>query len=79
MKTTRATWYEVWIKKAFGAKLADRFNNIREAKTAMVRAREKETSLGYKPSEYMVMIVDTIRTMDKDGETISETTTYARV
>lgn len=79
METVRATWYEAWIKRSFGGKLIDRYSNQEEAKAAIKKAVEKEKSLGYKPSEYYPMIVDVIKTMDDEGETISETITYARV
>ena len=79
MKTVRATWYEAWIKKGYGSKLSDRYSNQREAKSAIKKSIEKQKEAGYKPIEYYIMIADYIRTYDENGDTISETTTYARV
>lgn len=79
MKIVRDTWYEAWIKKGYGAKLTDRYSNQREAKSAIKNAIEKQKSAGYKPCEYYLMIADFIRIYDENGDTISETTTYARV
>lgn len=79
MKTIRASWYEVWLKKSYGAKLPGPHHNQREAKTAIKKAIEKQKEAGYKPDEFFIMIADCIRTYDENGDTISETTTYARV
>lgn len=79
MKTVRATWYEAWMKKGYGAKLSDRYSNQREAKSAIKKSNEKRKEAGYNPIEYYLMIADWIRIYDENGETISETTTYTRV
>lgn len=78
MKTVRATWYEAWIKKGYGAKLADRYSNQREAKSAIKKSIEEQKKAGWKPNEYYLMIADYIHIYDENG-TISTTTTYARV
>lgn len=79
MRTVRATWYEAWVKKGYGAKLPGPHPNQKEAKTAIEKAIEKQKEAGYKPDEYYIMIADYICTYDENGDTISETTTYARV
>ena len=80
MMTQRSTWYEVWSKRGY-CKLADpydRFNNQREAKSAIKESVKRQKELGYTPTEWLLMIVDMITTIDDDGVIISQMTTTAR-
>lgn len=78
MKTVRGSWYEVWAKKSFGCKLPDRYNNLTNARKAIKKAKEAQIALDYEPDEFVIMIVDSVMVYDEEGETISETITYAR-
>ncbi len=79
MRVGRGSWYEIWIKKSHGAKLDGTFTSVAKAKKKIKETVEKQKSLGYKPDEFFIMICDAIYLVDENGDTISETTTYARV
>lgn len=79
MKTTYNTWYEAVMVKGFGCKLADHYSTKEEAEAAIIEVNNKETAMGYKPSNYYIMQCASNLAFDENNDVIFETIVKAKV
>lgn len=78
-RTINSTWYEAVMVGGYGCKLSERFNSARDAKREIKKAYEREKAAGYKPSEYFVVMVNVISTIDENGDLVSKTMVETRI
>ena len=79
LKTVVKTWFEAVQVRGYGCKLADTYNNEKEAQIAINESNERAVKQGFKAEEYYIMLCNCTRLFDENNDVVSETITRARV
>ena len=78
LKTVVSTWFEAVQVCGYGCKLADIYNNKKEAQKAIKESNERAVKQGFKANEYYIMLCNCVRLLDENNDVVSETITRVR-
>lgn len=79
LKTVCGTWYEAVMVRGYGCKLSGTWHSKREAQKAIKEANARAVERGYKADEYYIVLCNTVRMFDENGDTVSESISKVRV
>lgn len=79
LRTISSTWYEAVMVGGYGCKLANTYDNKKDAVKAIKEAKAKEEGGGYVVNDYFILLCNCVRMIDDKGDTVSETIARVRV